>query len=315
MPQNLSNLNVQDQAKMYLFKGAPASGKSPAAASFCSLGDIYFFDFDRRMSAVRKMFPNAKNIYYDTFTNYKKYADQMESLLTSCPYKTVVLDTVTNFVEVTMDYFIKLRGGGTTSDQEDKESKDKKSKAKSKGAVPLLMIDDYSAETRAISETLINLKYLAEEKKVNVIVIAHVISTTTTNIKTGSQTVEKFILTYGKKAAGKIPTLFDEIYHFSTQAAIIMGEPGRYLCSTESFGDDFARSSFHLPPEIDWTNRNFYELISPYFSEVKESSMDTSKISVSYSGDLQVKETSLTDGAGLIGGNRIDDVIREGGEF
>jgi len=135
-------------------------------------------------------------------------------------------------------------------------------------------LDDYSAETRAISEMLVNAKYLAKVMNVNIVTIAHIVTTTTTNIKTGSQSLEKFLLTYGKKAAGKIPTLYGEIYHFSTRPSMNVDEGPEFLVRTVNDGDDFARSSYHLPPEINWTNKNFYKEISQYFSVVKESPME-----------------------------------------
>lgn len=269
MPQNLQEVKP-DQSKMFLFKGLFGTGKSPAAASFPK--PLYFFDTDRRMDSVKKMFPHEKEIYFDTYVDFKKFAKYLEKLTDSCPYKTVVLpDSLTNYVELVMDYFIKLRGAGSLSNIDEEEVK--KKKGKSKGIVELLAIDDYSAETRAISEMLVNAKYLAEQG-VNIVTIAHVVTTTTTNIKTGSQSIEKFLLTYGKKAAGKIPTLYGEIYHFSTQSSIDTSEGQKYLVRTENDGDDFARSSFHLPPIIDWTNKNFYNEISKYFSLVKESPME-----------------------------------------
>ena len=292
MPENLSDLNVAERAKMFLFKGGPAVGKSPAAASFP--GPIYFFDFDRRISSVKKMFPHRNDIYYDVFTFFKEYAKTFDSLLDNCPYKTVVIDTMTNFIELTVDYFIRLRGGSTSLESVGSEEivKGSRNKAvKSKGEVKLLSIDDYSAETRAVSEMLINLKYLAEERRTNIIVIAHIVTTSTTNIKTGSQTIEKFLLTYGKKAAGKIPTLFDEIYHFTTVSPIIVGDPLQYLICTENVGDDYARTSFHMPATIDWTNKNLYKEISQYFSVVKDSPMEEV-----FNERRELKETNITVG-------------------
>src|SRR3990167_244587 len=277
MTQNLQNVSP-NQSKMFLFKGKFGTGKSPAAASFPK--PLYFFDFDRRMDSVKKMFPHEKEIYYDTFADfgkngYKKFADVLEGFTDSCPYATIVLpDSITNFVELVMNHFIKLRGAGSIANiSEDEVKQGTKKKSKSKGALELLGIDDYSAETRAISEMLSNAKYLAD-KGVNIITTAHIITTQTTNIKTGGSTVEKFLLTYGKKTAGKIPTLYGEIYHFETEESIDTSEGTRYIVTTENSGDDFARSSYWMPKRIDWTNRNFYKEISQYFSMVKESPME-----------------------------------------
>jgi len=272
MTQNLQEVDLSNYARMYLFKGMFGTGKSPAAASFPG---VYFMDFDRRAAALRKMFPHKKDIWFDSFLTYKDYAEKFESLLKSCPYETIVIDSATNFVELVMSYFISLRGGNTTTSATKTEGEKETKGKRTKGDVVLLSIDDYSAETRAVSEMLINLKYLAE-KGTNVILTAHVITTQTTNIKTKAVSTEKFLLTYGKKAAGKIPTLFDEIYHFYTEAPVIVGEPAAYLINTENDGDDFARTSFHLPNQLDWTDKNLYELIKPYFTLTKESPMDTS---------------------------------------
>src|SRR3990167_2003209 len=180
MTQNLQNVSP-NQSKMFLFKGKFGTGKSPAAASFPK--PLYFFDFDRRMDSVKKMFPHEKEIYYDTFADfgkngYKKFADVLEGFTDSCPYATIVLpDSITNFVELAMNHFIKLRGAGSIANiSEDEVKQGTKKKSKSKGALELLGIDDYSAETRAISEMLSNAKYLAD-KGVNIITTAHIITT------------------------------------------------------------------------------------------------------------------------------------------
>src|SRR5690349_10559981 len=224
MPQNLRDLKPDTYGKLWLFKGMFATGKSPAGASFP--GPIYFLDFDRRMTSLLKMFPNRTDIFYDTITGYKQYKNIIEGLCDECPYKTVVVDSLTNFVEMTMDYFIELRGGNSGTKPGDKEKK--------KGEISLLQIDDYSAETRALSELLINCKYIAETHKANVIIIAHVLAVTSTNIKTQTQTVEKYLVTYGKKGAAKIPTVIDEIYHFYSQASMSVGEDSAYLVNTDS---------------------------------------------------------------------------------
>ena len=275
MPSNLQNVDPKS-SKMFLLKGKFGTGKSPAAASFPK--PLYFFDFDRRMDSVKKIFPHEKEIYYDTYADfgkagYKKFADMLESFTDKCPYQTVVLpDSLTNFVELVMNHFIKLRGAGKLSEMEGEEKSPKK-KTKSKGSIELLGIDDYAAETRAISEMLSNAKYLADQG-VNIVTIAHIITTQTTNIQTGRNTVEKFLLTYGKKAAGKIPTLYGEIYHFETEESIDTSEGTRYIVTTENTSDDFARTSFHMEKRIDWTNKNFYKEISQYFSVVKDSPME-----------------------------------------
>jgi len=171
--------------------------------------------------------------------------------------------------------FVKLRGGTTLENMEEEaeENRKQKKKGKMKGILSMTTIEDYSAETRALSEILVNSKVLAE-RKVNIILTAHIITTVSTNIKTGSNTIEKFLLTYGKKAAGKIPTVFDEIYHFSTKSSIDTSQGLMYEVNTSNDGDDFARSSFHLPSSINWTDKNFYNEIFKYFSIVKDSPME-----------------------------------------
>ena len=72
--------------------------------------------------------------------------------------------------------------------------------------------------------------------------------------------VSRTLMTGGKRIASEIPSVFDEIYHFSVRPGLTSGMPAQYIVSTVGNGNDFARTALPLDAEIDFTNANFYEI-------------------------------------------------------
>ena len=238
---------------MYLFKGNTKTRKTTAAASFP--GPIYFADCDNRIEVVKKAFPERDDIEYDKFTKVTDMIDKKNEFLRSCPYKTIVFpDTITSFCEMLMNYAIESRGG---------QSKTSTGKGhKSKGNISLLEIDDYMAETRLMSELMDDLKIINVEQKVNVIVIAHTIDVEIKNLKGEVTGHDQYLISYGKKSAKKIPVSFNEVYHFIQKEGFESGSGSKYICKTASSGLDWAGTALPgVPPEFEWTDKNFYQTL------------------------------------------------------
>ena len=255
MPKTI-DLRLGKEPLMCLFKGRAKTRKTTAAASFP--GPIYFCDCDGRIDVVKKEFPNRNDIDYDSFTDFNDIISKKNEFLSSCPYKTIVFpDSLTYFVEALMNYQINTRGGNA------KTSSGKVHKKK--GEISLLEIDDYMGETRMLSELIDDLKIIRLKHKINVIVTAHIIEKEIKNMKGEVTERQQYLIAYGSKVVDKIPAAFNEVYHFYTEEAFEVGKNSKYLIKTQSTGKDFAGTCLPgLPPIIDWTDKNFYQILMSY---------------------------------------------------
>lgn len=264
-------MNTQDivigERVVALFKGDPCTGKTPAAASY---PDPYFFDFDGKMTSVKKMFP-TKPVVYDRYFSfepaYRRLKDWVEPCLVEewvegqkvvrvdpvafsqrCPYKTLVLDSITSF------------SGAIISNQVNERPK-----KTVRGGISTVEIQDYGDEARGITMFLDALCIVP----VNVIVIAHVLKATISELQGGRRvtTETRTLLTAGQKIAAVIPKYFQEIYHFYCDTPMgAVGDdvrPAFKIC-TFNTGTDFATSALPLPGTIDFTNKSLYSEIQRY---------------------------------------------------
>lgn len=254
-----------DKALMCLFTGHPGTRKTSAAASFP--GPIYFFDFDGRMKPVKKMFPEREDIRYDTYQfNYDKMARKMKDLVddptqwtdedeerSDIPVKTIVVDSLTNLADGLIGYAKKLRGTGSANMK--------------RGVLNLADITDYNYETTGLGDVISFLKTMNEEHKCHVILTAHLLrfEEADPGKGVGVKRISYSLLTAGKKVAAKIPSVFDEHYHFEVEGG--WGEGSKVRAYTDVFGEYSAKTALPLPWTIDFTNRPFYEVLSEHLRE------------------------------------------------
>lgn len=276
----MKDFRIEDNPTMSLFKGDSGTGKSIAAGSYP--GPIYFGDIDKRIRAVVEFYRGIRtDIEWDTYLKYNDFADKMDEFINHCPYKTIVIpDSITNLSTMMINESVALRGTGKGS--------------KVIGNTPVTTWDDFNVETRKFQVLLDALKRICIEQKVYVISIAHIVTGFKTNAKTGATKIDQKIVTSGPTIAAQIPTMFDEIYHFYTEAGI---DSSIFKVRTYNDGIDFARSSFRaMPGEIEWTNSMFYNQIKPYFGEHKsdtqiiEDKKGNNESIVTYGDDLSITE-------------------------
>lgn len=239
----------------FLFKGEPSSGKSIAAASF---PNAYIFDTDARIRSVANYFlPKGKrDITYDTYNynDYPKFDKKWEGFIeqskmtTPFPYDTVIVDTLTSVTDLLLHHVMKEKG--------------KENKGKKIAGVTVNSIEDYNVETSALTELVLFLRQIKCKYK---ILVAHVVKTEKTNLNDDTTVVTRSLLTAGKKIAAKLPGYFDEIYQFESRMK--NGSP-QFIARTVNAGEDYARTAMNLPKEIDFTNKNFFEIIKPNIDEV-----------------------------------------------
>lgn len=239
---NLTDIVIGKRIFMGL-KSDPGCGKTIQATSFAMGGEVYVMDCDNRMAPVLLFHgkqPYAKRIKYDTYhRNYPKFAAKLEELYKSCPYDTLIVDSLTALTDMIILQSIMTAGTGSGYDKE--------RSSRIIGGVKLAGIEDYAMEDGALTQVFDALRGM----KCNVILTAHVVETRSKDIKSKKETVTRTLLTGGKKPAAKIPVYFDEFYHLYGRTEI--DGSLHYIAATTNTGDDWGKTALPVPPEIDLT--------------------------------------------------------------
>jgi hypothetical protein len=242
-----------------MFKGDPGTGKSIAACSWAALGKTRVIDFDGKIGAAITYYKETckrpdimANLEYYQYKTYNEgmidLADWTDDPSFNRPGNTIILDTLTTGVDSLLVDIGDIKGK--------EKSKDK---LKFVGNVQVSDIEDFNAETSALTRLVQGTKF---KLQCNFILIAHVVQSRQ-NLLDGSVKTSRQLITAGKKIAAKLPVYFDEIYHFDS--AQDFGDtntirPTKYFCYTKHSGDDFARTSLKITEKFDFTNKAFYDL-------------------------------------------------------
>lgn len=230
-----------------MFKGEPGTRKSSSALSFPK--PIYFFDWDGKMDALvipmRKWGIDPKQIEFDTYKDWDSAKAKLEKLQVKCPYRTIVIDSVTSCADGINRQSLKFKIG---------EGKSNKA-----GGIPVNSIDEYNAEESALKELVALTKDIRAYHKVNIILIAHVIQKEQRNPAGQITHISRQIVTAGKGIAQKIPAYCSEVYHFNIKKGFDPTQGGEYSLLTVHTGDDFARSSLPLDTEIVFKDQPLYD--------------------------------------------------------
>lgn len=246
MPKSFSDINYE--TLFCLFKGEAGTRKSTAALSFPK--PIYFFDFDNKMEAlglpIKQWGIKHSDIKYDTYTDWNSCLTQLERFQTNCPYKTLVMDSVTSIADAINRQTLKIKGVS------------KEGGGKSVAGIPVNSIEDFNAEDSALKEMVARLKDIKDYAKVNIILIAHVIQKEVKS-SDGKTHMARTLLTAGKGIAQKIPAYCSETYHFNIKTGFDADKGGEYGLFTVHTGDDMARSSLPLPAHILFNNEPLYD--------------------------------------------------------
>ena len=254
MPSSLDEIS-EEKGLWALLKGASGSGKSVAAMSWPT---PYIFDFDKKQPGIaRKHFPN-KEIHYDTFSDMFQASEKLADFIANgCPYETLITDTITSLTYNIIKSVGQVKGDSTPDLL-------KKMRGSTNKTLEMLGYDYYNAETRYMKYWLDGLQELWARpgNPKHVIVIAHILTTEYTDMKTKVITKASSIVTAGKAVAAYIPAQFDNEWFFSIRGSGLgEDEEIQHLCCTESIGDIFAKSNINVPPLINFHNKNLYRRI------------------------------------------------------
>lgn len=226
--------------------GLTGSGKSVAAASFARLGPIKFFDFDGRMNSIKKVYPDS-DIDYDLYgpdNLSSKFIPEFNGLVKSCPWKTIVIDSLTSLsmTAITAQLMTKGLTGA-------------KSKTNSGGLV-VTGWDEINAETVFISQILDICKILP----CNVIVNFHPVERT---IGTeGNTTKVTTVVSYGNKINQIALNYFSEVYYLDVDKGFTEKDVTRRIAFTDVNVKAIAKSALPIPSKLDITGGLYEALMS-----------------------------------------------------
>ena len=253
----MPNMSTHKLDSLYsLFKSEPGLRKSGAALSYPK---PYFFDYDMKIDALRlpmKAFGiNPADVEYDTYKDWDSALKKLEQLQVNCKYKTLVIDSLTSLADASVRQTLKFKGssGG----------------GKKIGTVPVGGFDEYNAEAAVLSELIALTKDIKDFHNVNIILIGHIIQKEVKS-PNGQTHMSRVLVTAGKSIAQKIPAYCSEIYHFNIVTGMDVSRGGQYGLLTTHTGDDFARSSLGLEPQIIFGDKPLYDgWIKPAIERMK----------------------------------------------
>jgi hypothetical protein len=200
---------------------------------------------------------NPRDITYDDYSDWDKPRAKLESFRLNCPYKTIVVDSITSAADGILLQGKKLKAGSGD-------------KGKKVNNIQVNSIEDYGAEDAALSDLVSICKDIHGFHGVNIILIAHIMEVTSKS-PNGETHMSRTIVTAGKRISIKIPAYCEEVYHFNIEKNADTSVGGDYGLLTRHTGDDFARTSLPLPKKIIFNDKPlFNDYILPSLTKFKE---------------------------------------------
>jgi len=263
--------DLKDDNLFVMLKGEPGTRKSTQALSFPK--PQYWFSVDKKMRALKIPMNNWRinpaDVQFDDYSDYDAIRVKLEKLQVTCPFRTVVFDSVTSIGDAINRQTIKIKTGTTTKAGGEKGMRI--------GGINVNSIEDYKAENAAFQEVIALSKDIQSFHKVNIVLIAHVVGER--KLDEGAVTHQaRIIITGGKAISGKIPAYCDEVYHFNVESSLDASKEGNYGCLTVHTGADFARTSLPLPAKIMFGNDPLYDKwIKPAIEQLNKQPLTTIK--------------------------------------
>lgn len=242
-----------------MFKGEPATRKSTAALSYPK--PQYWISTDQKMEAMtlpgKKFGIKPGEVSYDDYTDWAKPKAKLEQFQVSCPFKTIIVDSVTSI-------------GDNINRQTIKEKKNDGG-GKKIGSIYVPGLEEYNAEASAFQELIAMLKDIHKFHKVNIILIAHVVGQRKDDPGNKLTHHSRVIVTGGEKISAKISAYMTEVYHFNVKTGF-NADAGddKYALLTRHTGNDYARTSLPLPREIEFHDDPLYDrYVLPAINKLK----------------------------------------------
>lgn len=256
---------VTNEALFCMFKGEPGTRKSTQALSFP--GPQFWFSTDQKMEALlvpsKEWGIDNSQIDFEDFKSYDEVSIKLKQLQVNCPYKTLVIDSVTSL--------------GDTINSQTIDVKQLAKKGQVIGGIPVNSIEDYKAEASGFRDVMRILKDIHRFHKTNIILIAHVVGERSKE-ETAITQQSRIIITGGKVISGKIAAYCTEVYHFDIKPSADVSQEGTYRLVTIHTGVDYARTALRLPSVINFGGKPIYEnYLLPAITKLNTESPITTK--------------------------------------
>jgi len=229
-----------------MLKGEPGLRKSTCALSYPK--PQYWISTDKKMESLilpmKRWGIKNSEVEYDDYDNWAKPEGKLKQLQTNCPFKTIIVDSLTSF--------------GDSINRQTKHTKKAEGGGKQVGGINTNSIEDYNAEASAFQDLMFMLKDINKFHKVHVIVIAHVVGARKDDVNNKLTHHSRVIITGGDKISGKIASYCTEVYHFNVKSAFDEQAEGEYTCLTSHTGNDYARTALPLPKVITFNDRPLF---------------------------------------------------------
>lgn len=247
MMPTLSDVKLDD-GLFTMFKGEPGTRKSTQALSYPL--PQYWFSTDQKMEALqlpaKRWGIDMSKVHFDDYVDWKDPRNKLEAFRTNCPYKTLIIDSITSI-------------GDAMTSQVRKAKKDDGVSTKVIGGIQVSGLEEFNAESQAFKEMISLLKDVSKYHKLYVILIAHVIGQRKDEDNNKQTHHSRIIVTGAAQIGAKIASYVTEAYHFNIRAGFEANSEGKYGCLTVHTGNDYARTSLPLPREIEFNNDPLFE--------------------------------------------------------
>lgn len=245
-----------DENLYCMFKGEPGTRKFTSALSFPK--PMYVFNWDQKSNAMflplLKWKMNVKDVTSENYSDWNGARTKLEQFQLNCPYKTVIIKTITSCADFTLGQTRKVKMGTS--------KKSGGAAGKMVAGIAVNELEDYNAEASALQELIALTKDIKNYHKINIILIAHVVQAEYRNTTTNETHISRTIVTAGKRVAPKIPAYCDEVYHFNIEKGqtidVDNSTEGSYALLTRHTGDDFARTTLPLDKKIIFGDEPLY---------------------------------------------------------
>src|SRR5882757_7620841 len=110
----MQSMEVSQILSQYImFKGDPGTRKSTQALSYPR--PQYWFSWDQKMDSMKlpmnKWGIPGKDISFDDYENWDGAKTKLEQLQLNCPFKTIIIDSVTSMADCALRQSLKFKGG------------------------------------------------------------------------------------------------------------------------------------------------------------------------------------------------------------
>lgn len=251
--------NIKMDALFTMMKGEPGVRKSTQALSYPT--PQYWISTDQKMEALtlpaKRWGVSMREIEFDDYVDWDKPRAKLEHLQVNCPYKTIIVDSITSI--------------GDAMTRQVRKGKAKDNSGKTIGGIPVSGFEEFNAESAAFQELIALLKDIHKFHHVNVILIAHVLGARKDNDANKLTHHSRIIVTGAEKISAKIAAYMTEVYHFNIKPAFEADKEGQYGLMTVHTGNDYARTSLPLPQEILFNDKPLYDTwIAPAIKKLEE---------------------------------------------